>query len=58
MTKLIFRAASMLVGVVCGLLAGAIFKKAWQFAADEDEAPKDTDAGRGWHEILTAEKEA
>jgi predicted metal-dependent enzyme (double-stranded beta helix superfamily) len=54
MTKLIYRAVSMLVSVVGGLLAGGIFKKAWQFAAREDEAPKATDASRGWHEILLA----
>ena len=54
MTKLIFRAVSLLAGMVGGLLAGAIFKKAWQFAAGEDEAPKATDAARSWHEILIA----
>jgi hypothetical protein len=54
MTKLIFRAVSLLAGMAGGLLAGAIFKKAWQLAAREDEAPKATDATRGWHEILIA----
>lgn len=54
MTKLIFRAVSLLAGMVGGLLAGAIFKKAWQLAARQDEAPKATDAARGWHEILVA----
>src|SRR5215467_9931722 len=54
MHKLIFRAASLLAGMVGGLLAGAIFKKAWQLAARQDQAPKATDAARGWHEILIA----
>jgi Protein of unknown function (DUF4235) len=54
MIKLIFRAVSLLAGMAGGLLAGAIFKKAWQLAAREDEAPKATDAARGWHEILIA----
>ena len=54
MTKLMHRAVSMLVGMAGGLLAGAIFKKAWRLAAGEDEAPKATDASRGWHEILIA----
>jgi hypothetical protein len=54
MHKLIFRAASLLAGMVGGLLASVIFKKAWQLAAREDEAPKPTDAARGWHEILIA----
>ena len=54
MTKLIYRVVSMLVSLLGGLLAGAIFKKAWQLAAREDEAPKSTDAARGWREILLA----
>ncbi len=54
MHKLIFRAVSLLAGMVGGLLAGAIFKKAWKLAARQDEAPKATDAARGWHEILVA----
>ena len=37
-----------------GLLAGAIFKQAWKLAAHEDDAPKATDARRGWGEVLTA----
>src|SRR5215831_498778 len=54
MHKLIFRAASLLAGMVGGLLASVIFKKSWQLAARQDEAPKATDATRGWHEILIA----
>jgi hypothetical protein len=54
MTKLMYRAVSMLVGVASGLLAGAIFKKAWRLAAGEAEAPRATDASRAWHEILIA----
>jgi uncharacterized protein DUF4235 len=54
MHKLIFRVASLLAGMVGGLLAGAIFKKARQLTARQDEAPKATDAARGWHEILIA----
>ena len=54
MTKLIFRAVSLLAGMVGGLLASAIFRKAWQLTARQDEAPKATDAARGWHEILLA----
>ena len=54
MTKLAYKPVSMLVSVGGGLLAGAIFKKTWQLAAKEDEAPKATDASRRWHEILLA----
>ena len=37
-----------------GILAGAIFKKVWKITAGEDEAPKATDARRGWREVLLA----
>lgn len=54
MIKLVYKLVSMLVSVLGGLLAGAIFKQIWKLAARQDEAPKATDARRGWHEILPA----
>jgi predicted metal-dependent enzyme (double-stranded beta helix superfamily) len=54
MIKLLFKPLSLLVSVLSGILAGAIFKKVWQLAAGEDEAPEATDAQRGWREILLA----
>jgi hypothetical protein len=54
MIKLLYKPMSMLVSVLGGMLAGAIFKKAWKIVAREDEAPKATDAQRGWAEILLA----
>ncbi len=54
MMKLLYKPVSMLASAVGGILAGAIFKKAWKLAAGEDEAPKATDAGKGWPEILLA----
>jgi Protein of unknown function (DUF4235) len=54
MTKLLYKIVGMLVSVLGGMLAGAIFKKAWRLAADGGEAPKATDADRGWPEILGA----
>ena len=54
MTKLLYKIVAMLVSVLGGMLAGAIFKKVWKLAAGEDEAPKATDADRGWPEVLTA----
>jgi Protein of unknown function (DUF4235) len=52
--KLFYKPVSMMVSVLGGLLAGALFKKVWQVVAREDEAPKATDARRGWPEILLA----
>lgn len=54
MIKLLYRPVSMLVSVLGGVLAGAIFKRVWKVAAHEDEAPKSTDARRGWREVLMA----
>lgn len=54
MIKLLYKPVSMLVSVLGGVLAGAIFKRIWKTAAGQDEAPKATDAGRGWLEVLLA----
>ena len=54
MIKLLYKPVSMLVSVLGGVLAGAIFKRVWKTAAGEDEAPTATDAGRGWREVLLA----
>jgi len=54
MAKLIYRPLSMLISIAGGILASAIFKRIWKLAAGADEAPRATDAGKGWPEILTA----
>src|SRR5215472_6989092 len=54
MTKLLYKIVAMAVSMLGGMLAGAIFKKAWQLAAGGNEAPKATDADRNWPEILGA----
>ena len=54
MIKLFYKPVSMLVSVLGGILAGAIFKKVWKIIGREDDAPKATDAQRGWREILLA----
>jgi hypothetical protein len=58
MSKLLNRAIS--VGVRLGVsmlgavVAGAVFKRVWRVATDEDEAPSATDARRSWSEVLIA----
>ena len=58
MSKLLNRAIS--VGVSLGasvlgaVVAGAVFKRVWRVATDEDEAPSATDARRSWSEVLIA----
>ena len=54
MIKLLYKPVGMLVSVLGGVIAGAIFKRVWKVAAREDDAPKATDAQRGWREILLA----
>jgi hypothetical protein len=54
MIKLLYKPVSIVVSVLGGVLAGAIFKQVWKLAAREDDAPKATDARRGWREILPA----
>jgi predicted metal-dependent enzyme (double-stranded beta helix superfamily) len=54
MGKLVYKAISMGVSVLGGIVAGAIFKRIWKLAAHEEEAPSATDARRGWSEVLIA----
>ena len=54
MIKVLYKPVSIVISVLGGILAGAIFKRVWKIAAGEDEAPKATDARWGWREILTA----
>ena len=54
MIKLLYKPMSMLVSVLGGMLAAALFKKTWQIVAREDDAPEATDARRGWAEVLLA----
>jgi hypothetical protein len=54
MIKLIYKPVSLLVSVLGGILAGAIFKRVWKLAAGEDETPNATDIRRGFPEVLIA----
>lgn len=54
MVKLIYKPVSILVSLLGGMLAGAIFKRVWRLAAHEEEAPTATDIRRGWPEVLVA----
>jgi Protein of unknown function (DUF4235) len=54
MTKVLYKPVGMLVSVLGGVLAGAIFKQVWKVALSEDDAPRATDADRSWREVLLA----
>ena len=50
--RVAYRPIGLLAGIVGGLLAGAVFKSLWRRVGREDNAPKATDADRGWVEIV------
>jgi hypothetical protein len=54
MARLIYKPFGLIVSVLGGLLAGAIFKRVWRTVADEEDAPKATDERKGWTEVAVA----
>jgi hypothetical protein len=40
MIKVLYKPMSIVISVLGGILAGAIFKRVWKIAAGEDEAPR------------------
>ena len=54
MAKLLYKPFGVLLGVVGGLLAGALFKRLWEAAANDSESPKATDRDRDWAEVIAA----
>ena len=54
MARLIYKPFGLIVGVLGGLAARAVFKRVWSAAGHEDEAPKPTDADKGWREVVLA----
>ena len=52
--KLLYKPVSILVSVLGGMLAAAIFNKVWKVASGGEEAPHPTDIRRGSREVLVA----
>ena len=52
--KLAYKPVSLLVSVLGGIFAGAVFKRVWRLAARQEEAPRATDIRRGLPEVLIA----
>jgi predicted metal-dependent enzyme (double-stranded beta helix superfamily) len=52
--RLLYKPFGLLFSVLGGIVAGAIFKRVWRAAADEEEAPKATDKRKGWGEVVAA----
>lgn len=54
MAKLFYKPLGMVISVLGGLVASALFKKLWEGVRHEDDAPSSTELQRGWGEILIA----
>jgi predicted metal-dependent enzyme (double-stranded beta helix superfamily) len=50
----LYKPFGLLVSVLGGVLAGAVFKRIWQAIAGERDTPDAKDRRRGWGEILLA----
>jgi hypothetical protein len=54
MAKVLYKPFGLLFSVLGGIVAGSIFKRIWGAAGNEEEAPKATDATKGWGEVVVA----
>ena len=54
MARVLYKPFGLVMSVLGGVVAGTVFKRIWGAVAHEDEAPKATDARRGWGEIIAA----
>jgi hypothetical protein len=54
MARILYKPFGLIISVLGGLVAGAIFKRIWRVVAGEQEAPKATDENKGLAEVITA----
>lgn len=54
MAKLLYKPFGLIFSIVGGVAARAVFKRVWGAAGHEEEAPKATDEGKGWGEVVLA----
>ena len=54
MARLLYKPLGLFVGVLGGMLAGAIFKRVWSRVAQEEDPPEATDATKSWPEVVAA----
>jgi hypothetical protein len=52
--KLIYRPIGLLVSVLGGILAGALFKQMWKRLSDKEDPPRAKESEYGWREVLPA----
>jgi hypothetical protein len=54
MARILYKPLGLLFSVLGGIIAGAIFKRAWGKVAQEEDPPEATDRRKGWGEIVVA----
>jgi hypothetical protein len=54
MAGILYKPVGLLISVLGGVVAGAVFKRVWRAVANESEAPKATDQNRGLVEVVIA----
>ena len=52
--KHLYKPIGLLVSVLGGLVARALFKRLWRAVADERDAPNAKDRERSWREVVAA----
>ena len=52
--KLLYKPFGLIVSVLGGVFAGALFRRVWRAVADDREAPSAKDRDRTWREVLAA----
>jgi hypothetical protein len=52
--SLLYRPVGLLVSVLGGVVAGAVFRQVWMRVSDEPDPPHPTDRSYGWKEVLAA----
>lgn len=54
MVRVLYKPLGLIVSILGGIVAGTVFKRVWGAVANEEEAPKATDASKGWAEVIAA----
>lgn len=54
MSKLVLKPATIVLGMVGGIVAGRLFKQVWRRLSGEDEPPQATSDDYTWTEVLAA----
>ena len=53
-SKLVYKPFGLVLGVLSGILAGAVFKQVWRRVSGKDDAPDAKESEYGWKEVLAA----